>query len=89
MPLFSRDIGIDLGTLNTVIAEGRQLLLQEPTVAAIIVEELKMVEWGQAAKDMVGRVPESIDVVYPLRNGVIAEYEITKDTTTEYIPKIS
>ena len=44
MPLFSRDIGIDLGTLNTVIAEGRQLLLQEPTVAAIIVEEMKMVE---------------------------------------------
>ena len=63
MPLFSRDIGIDLGTLNTVVAEGRQLLLQEPTVAAIIVEEMKMVEWGQAAKDMVGRVPESIDVV--------------------------
>ena len=88
MPLFSRDIGIDLGTLNTVIAEGRQLLLQEPTVAAIIVEELKMVEWGQAAKDMVGRVPESIDVVYPLRNGVIAEYEITENLVKFAVQKV-
>jgi rod shape-determining protein MreB len=88
MPLFSREIGIDLGTLNLVIAEGRQLLLQEPTLAAIIVEEMKMVEWGQAAKDMVGRVPESIEVVQPLRNGVIAEYEITENLLRFSIQKV-
>ncbi len=88
MPLFSREIGIDLGTLNLVIAEGRQLLLQEPTIAAIIVEEMKMVEWGQAAKDMVGRVPESIEVVRPLRNGVIAEYEITENLLRFSIQKV-
>lgn len=88
MPLFSREIGIDLGTLNMVIAEGRQLLLQEPTLAAIIVEEMKMVEWGQAAKDMVGRVPESIEVVQPLRNGVIAEYEITENLLRFSIQKV-
>lgn len=88
MPLFSREIGVDLGTLNMVIAEGRQLLLQEPTVAAIITEEMKMVEWGQAAKDMVGRVPESIEVVRPLRNGVIAEYEITENLLKFAINKV-
>lgn len=88
MPLLSREIGIDLGTLNMVIAEGRQLLLQEPTVAAIIVEEMKMVEWGQAAKDMVGRVPDSIEVVRPLRNGVIAEYEITENLLKFSINKV-
>ena len=88
MPLFSREIGIDLGTLNTVIAEGHQLLLQEPTVAAIITEEMKMVEWGQAAKDMVGRVPESIEVVRPLKNGTIAEYEITENLLKFSINKV-
>ena len=44
MAFLSRELGIDLGTMNLVIIEGRQLLLQEPTIAAIIIEELKMVE---------------------------------------------
>ena len=67
-----------LGTMNTVIAEGNQILLEEPTVVAIVMEEQKIVEWGRAAKDMVGRVPESIEVVQPLQHGVIAEYEVTE-----------
>ncbi|MCE5209636.1 MAG: rod shape-determining protein [Chloroflexi bacterium] len=78
MPLLSREMGIDLGTMNIVVTEGNQILLQEPTVVAIVVDELKMVEWGQAAKDMDGRVPDSIEVIRPLRHGVIAEYEITE-----------
>ena len=78
MPVFSREIGIDLGTLNTVVVEGKQILLNEPTVVANVVAEQKMVEWGQAAKDMYGKVPETIEVVRPLQNGVIAEYEITE-----------
>ncbi len=88
MAFLSRELGIDLGTMNLVITEGRQLLLQEPTIAAIIVEELKMVEWGQAAKDMMGRVPDSIEVVQPLRNGVIAEYEITENLLRFSIQKV-
>lgn len=88
MAFFSKELGIDLGTLNMVIAEGRQLLLQEPTIAAIILEEMKMVEWGQAAKAMIGRVPESIEVVRPLRNGVIAEYEITENLLKFSINKV-
>ncbi|HEY9087744.1 MAG TPA: rod shape-determining protein [Anaerolineaceae bacterium] len=89
MPVFTRELGIDLGTLNTVVAEGNQILMQEPTVVAIIVEEQKMVEWGQAAKDMYGRVPESIEVVRPLQNGVIAEYEITEKLLRFLIKKVS
>jgi rod shape-determining protein MreB and related proteins len=88
MPLFIRELGIDLGTMNTVVAEGNQIVLQEPTVVAIIAEEQKMVEWGQAAKDMFGRVPESIEVVRPLQHGVIAEYEITENLLSFLIKKI-
>lgn len=89
MPVFTRELGIDLGTLNTVVAEGNQILMQEPTMVAIVVEEQKMVEWGQAAKDMDGRVPESIEVVRPLKNGVIAEYEITEKLLGFLIKKVS
>jgi rod shape-determining protein MreB len=88
MPLFSREIGIDLGTLNTVVAEGKQILINEPTVVAIVVAEQKMVEWGQSAKDMYGKVPESIEVLRPLQNGVIAEYEITETLLAFLLKKI-
>jgi len=78
MASFTRDLGIDLGSTNTTITEGNLILLQEPTVVAIVTDENKMVEWGQAAKEMEGKVPESIEVIRPLRHGVIAEYEITE-----------
>ena len=84
MPVFTRELGIDLGTMNTVIAEGNQILYQEPTVVAIVVEEQKMVEMGQAAKDMSGRVPDTMEIVRPLRHGVIAEYDIT-ETMLKYL----
>jgi rod shape-determining protein MreB len=88
MPFFTRELGIDLGTMKTVIAEGNQIVYQEPTVVAIVVEEQKMVEWGQAAKDMFGRVPDSIEVVRPMTHGVIAEYEITENLLKFLIKKI-
>lgn len=86
MPALTRELGVDLGTENTVFAEGDQILLQEPTAVAIVIDEQKMVEWGQAAKDMEGRVPETIEVVRPLRHGVIAEYEVT-ETLLNYLTK--
>jgi rod shape-determining protein MreB and related proteins len=81
MPVFSfsRELGIDLGTMNTVIAEGNQILLQEPTVVAIVVNEQKMVEAGQSARDMLGRVSDNIEVVRPLQHGVIARFEVTEN----------
>jgi len=78
MALFSKDLGIDLGTMFIRVAEGNQILLQEPTVAAIVVEEQKMVAWGQEAQDMFGKVPESLEVTRPMMNGVIADYEVTE-----------
>jgi rod shape-determining protein MreB len=87
MPLFSKSLGIDLGTICTRAAEGGQILMEEPTVAAIVVEEQKMVAWGTEAANMYGRVPESIEVVRPLRNGVIADYEITENILIDLIKK--
>jgi rod shape-determining protein MreB len=78
MALFSKELGIDLGTMFTRVAEGDQIVLEEPTVAAIVVEEQKMVAWGQEAQEMYGRVPESMEVTRPLQNGVIADYEVTE-----------
>ncbi len=78
MALFSKELGIDLGTLYLRVAEGGQIVLQEPTVAAIVVQEQKMVAWGQEAQDMLGKVPESLEVTRPLINGVIADYEVTE-----------
>lgn len=85
----SRELGIDLGTFNTQIAEGNQILVQEPTVVAIVVDEMKLVEYGTTALGMLGRVPESIEVVRPLRNGVIAEYELTEIFLRELIRKVT
>jgi rod shape-determining protein MreB len=88
MALFSRELGIDLGTSNSLIVEGGQLIVIEPTIAAIVNEDArKMVEWGQAAKDMLGRVSESIEIVCPLQNGVIAEYSVTEGILREMIKK--
>jgi len=89
MPVFTRELAIDLGSLNTVIAEGNQVLLEEPTVIAIVVAEQKMVEWGQAAKDMMGRVSDAIEVVRPLQHGVIAEYEVTENLLQYLVRKVS
>ena len=78
MALFSKELGIDLGTLNTRVAEGGRIVLEEPTVAAIVVQEQKMVAWGKEAQDMFGRVPDSMEVTRPLQSGVIADYEVTE-----------
>ena len=75
---FSKDLGIDLGTIYTRIAEGSSVLVEEPTIVAIDVEEQKIVEIGVSARDMEGRVPESIEVVRPMKKSVIADYEITE-----------
>lgn len=79
MGLFSKDLGIDLGTYYVRVVEGSQLLLEEPTAAVIVVEEQKMVAWGKDALDMMGRVPESLEVTRPLVNGVVADYEVTEN----------
>ncbi len=89
MAAFTRELGVDLGTLNTQIAEGNQILIQEPTIVAILVEELKIVEYGSTALGMLGRVPEAIEVIRPMRNSVIAEYEITEKLLRVLMRKVT
>jgi rod shape-determining protein MreB len=89
MALFSRELGIDLGTMWTRVAEGNQVVLQEPTVAAIVVEEQKMVAWGQEAQDMLGKVPETLEVTRPLVNGVIADYVVTEAMLSFLLRKLA
>ncbi|MGA9191279.1 MAG: rod shape-determining protein [Anaerolineales bacterium] len=88
MPLFGKDLGISLGTINTLIAEGNEVVLHEPTVVAIDIDELKIVEVGQAAREMDGRVPESIEVMRPLRDGVIADFEVTHRMLGHFVEKV-
>jgi rod shape-determining protein MreB len=89
MALFAKELGIDLGTNNTRAAEGDQVFLEEPTVAAIIIAEQKMVSWGKEAQDMLGRVPDTIEVTRPLRNGVIADYEVAEYILRDILRKLS
>lgn len=89
MAMFSKDLGIDLGTMFTRLADSTQVLLEEPTIVAIEVEDQKMVAVGQEAKDMYGRVPETIEVARPLKNGVIADYEITETLLSYLLQRVS
>jgi rod shape-determining protein MreB len=88
MALFGRDLGISLGSSTTVICERGEVVLHEPTVVAIVIDEMKIVEVGQAARDMYGRVPETIDVMRPVRDGVIAEFAVTQRMLGYFVEKV-
>lgn len=87
--MFSKDLGIDLGTMFTRLADSKEVLMEEPTIVAIEVYDQKMVAVGQEARDMYGRVPESIEVARPLKNGVIADYEITETLLSYLLQRVS
>lgn len=89
MALFSQDFGIDLGTYYTMIAERGVLLAREPTVVTIAIDEQKIVEIGQSAKEMYGRVPDTLEIAHPLRHGVIADYEITQKLLSHMIREVT
>ncbi|MBT3190346.1 MAG: rod shape-determining protein [Anaerolineae bacterium] len=93
MGLFSKDLGVDLGTMNTRLADNTQVLLNEPTIVSIEVDDEKMAEKmvavGQEALDMYGRVPENIEVARPLKNGVIADYVITEALLSYLLQQVS
>ncbi len=78
MRLFSKDMGIDLGTANTLVnIKGQGIVVREPSVVAIQSEDGKVLAVGNEAKEMIGRTPGSITAKRPLRDGVIADFEIT------------
>lgn len=88
MALFGKQLGVDLGTMNTIICEGGEVVLHEPTMVAIDIDELKIVEVGQAAREMEGRVPEIIEVMRPLRDGVIGDFEVAHRMLGHFIEKV-
>ncbi|MCC7452377.1 MAG: rod shape-determining protein [Anaerolineae bacterium] len=87
--MFNRKLGVDLGTVNVVIYQGGQIVLQEPSMVALTVEDERIVAIGQEARDMYGRHPEHIEVIRPLRDGVIADYEVTEAMLRHFFQKIS
>lgn len=92
--LFSKNLGVDLGTVNVLIYEGGQIVLQEPCLVALTAEEddrggVSLIEIGQPAREMLGRVfEEDIQVVRPLQSGVIADYEVTEAMLRYFFDKV-
>ena len=87
--MFERLIGIDLGTVNVLVyIKGRGIVLQEPSVVAISRRDSKIVAVGEEAREMMGRNPESIEVARPLKDGVIADYEVTEKMLAYFIRKL-
>lgn len=88
MTNMAKKIGIDLGTANTVVyVAGQGIVLQEPTVVAVAIEDNRVVAVGTEAKDMLGRTPESIVASRPMRDGVIADYVVTEAMLRYFIKK--
>ncbi len=88
--LFSQDIGIDLGTGNTLVcAKNKGIIIREPSVVAVDVKNTpsKLVAVGEEAKQMIGRTPGSITAVKPLKDSVIADFDITTDMLREFMKK--
>lgn len=86
--MFSKDIGIDLGTANTLVYMRRKgIIIREPTVVAVDVKMDRVRYVGQEAKDVIGRTPGSIVAVRPLKDGVIADFDMTTSMLQEFIRK--
>ena len=86
---FSRDMGIDLGTANTLVhVRGEGIVLREPSVVAIDSETKKVLAVGEEAKRMLGRTPGTILAIRPLKDGVIADFEQTEKMIRYFIAKV-
>ena len=86
--MFIKKIGIDLGTCNSLVfLPGRGVILQEPSVVAVTVNENKILAVGEEAKEMTGRTPDTIRVYRPLKDGVIADFRVTQAMLRYYIEK--
>ena len=88
--VFSDDLGIDLGTSNTLICmQNKGVVLNEPSVVTVYSRGKKMYDVGENAKKMLGRTPANFETIRPLRNGVIADYEVTADMSRAFYKRVS
>ena len=86
---FSKDIGIDLGTANTLVfMKNKGIILREPSVVAVDTRKDEVLYVGQEAKDVIGRTPGSIVAMRPLKDGVIADFDITANMLQRFIKKV-
>src|SRR3982751_4743505 len=86
--LFSSDLAIDLGTANTcVYARGKGIVVNEPSIVAINKVNGRIEAVGKDAKDMLGRTPGNIVAIKPMKDGVIADFEVTEKMLTYFIKK--
>ena len=86
--MFSKDIGIDLGTANTLVfMKGKGIVIREPSVVAVDVRTDSVLAVGDSAKEMIGRTPGSIVAVRPLKDGVIADFDTTAVMLKHFIKK--
>jgi rod shape-determining protein MreB len=86
----SKDLGIDLGTANTLIyVKGEGIVLREPSVVAINSDTKKVLAVGTEAKEMIGRTPGNIVAIRPLKDGVIADFDVTQTMLKKFIEKVS
>lgn len=88
MSIFSKRLGIDLGTANTLVfLPGKGIVLNEPSVVAVSEQDNKILAIGFEAKDMIGKTPESIITYCPMKDGVIADYRVTEAMLHYFINK--
>ena len=88
MGIFSKKLGVDLGTANTLVfVPGKGIVLNEPSVVAVSEQDNKILAVGLEAKDMIGKTPESIIAYRPMKDGVIADYRVTEAMLRYYIGK--
>ncbi len=90
MSIFPRDVGIDLGTATVLIyIKGKGVVLNEPSVVAVRTDTNKVLEVGEAAREMIGKTPGNIVAIRPLRDGVIADFDITEAMLKFFLDKVN
>ena len=88
--MFSKDIGIDLGTANVLIyIKGQGIVLNEPSVVAIDSETKRALAVGTEARNMLGRTPGKVHAIRPMKDGVIADFETTETMLNHFIRKVN
>ncbi len=86
---FSKDLGIDLGTANTLVSvQGKGIVIQEPSVVAVNIRNGQVLAVGHEARAMIGKTPPHIQVTRPLQRGIIADFEVTEKMLRYFIEKV-
>ena len=88
-PMPTRRVGIDLGTTNTLLYVPRRgVVVHEPTVVAVSLDDHRILAIGEAAKEMLGRTPENMQACQPLRDGVIADYRVAEALLRTFLERV-